>query len=1087
DQWDPGNTVYNVPFATRITGPLRVAAFERSLNEIIRRHEALRTTFVAIDGHPRQIVAPTLTISLPLIDLRDCSPADQTAEVQRRIAESAQHRFDLARGPLLRADLLRLHPEGTRQEYVFLLNVHHIVFDAWSVGLFLRELTVLYDAVVTDRPLPLPALAIQYPDFAIWQRQWLQGAVLDEQFTYWKHQLRGHLPVIELPSDHLRPHMLTYQGALDYHLIPATVAQQVQALSQAEGSTLFMTLFAAFQILLYRYTGEADITTGSPIANRDFIDIEPLMGFFLNTLLLRTNLAGNPTFRAFLRQVRETTLEAYAHQNVPFEQLVEELRPPRDTSHAPLFQMLFILQNAPVPAHGQRDLTVEYLRVDNGTSKHDLTLSLTEMPEGLRAVAEYMTDLFEPTTIKRLLGHYEQLLESIVADPDCPVSALQMLTKAERRRLVVDWNATQVDLPELCLHNLFEAQVARTPDATAVVCEEQTLTYQQLNQQANRLAHSLIQRGVGPDCVVALYAERSITFLVAILAIFKAGGAYLPLDPLYPPNRLSQILSQSGTTLALVTRPLAEAFLQAIDSLAAQRRPLALMIEELLHDDEPADNVPPRATARNLAYVIYTSGSTGVPKGAMVEHRGMLNHALAKVADLRLSAADRIAQTASQSFDISVWQFVSALLVGGQVHIFPDMVTHDPVQLLAEAERRSISILEIVPSLLRALLDELAQDEGQRPGLSALRWLLLTGEALPPNLCRQWLDRYPSIPLLNAYGPTECSDDVTHHIILTPPPADAVQVPIGRPIANTRLYIVDERLEPVPIGVPGQLCVGGMGVGRGYLDDPARTADVFVPDPFSQNGSAQGGARLYRTGDLARYRADGTIEFLGRLDHQVKVRGFRIELGEIEAALLQHEAVREAVVVAREDDGHTRLVAYVTEENREPRTESQGDEPDGSRFLVPGSSLRAFLASRLPEYMVPSLFVPLDALPLTPNGKVDRRALPAPDHQRRELGGVFVAPHTATEQQVAALWLGVLKLDQVGLHDNFFELGGHSLLATQLIAQLRSAFQVDLPIRHLFASPTVAGVASVIDRMRWLAQPSAVLAAVNEPMEEGEL
>ncbi|HEY0737073.1 MAG TPA: condensation domain-containing protein, partial [Herpetosiphonaceae bacterium] len=547
DQWDPGNTVYNVPFATRITGPLRVAAFERSLNEIIRRHEALRTTFVAVDGHPQQIVAPTLTIALPVVDLRDLPPAEQTAEVQRRIAENAQHRFDLARGPLLRADLLRLDT----QAYVFLLNVHHIVFDAWSVGLFLRELTVLYDALVTDRPLPLPALAIQYPDFAIWQRQWLQGAVLDEQINYWKHQLRGSLPVLELPTDSPRPAEMQHEGALASHLIPAPLAQQMQALSQAEGSTLFMTLLAAFQILLHRYTGAEDIITGSAIANRDFVDIEPLMGFFLNTLPLRTDLSGDPTVRALLHQVRETTLEAYAHQNVPFEQLVEELRPPRDPGHTPIFQVMFILQNAPVPAHGQRDLTVEYLRVDNGTSKYDLTLSLTEMPEGLRAVAEYKTDLFDASTIDRLLRHYQTLLEAIAADIDQPISRLSLLTAAERQQILA-WNEPATPRAEFaCIHQLFEVQAARTPDATALVDEGAQLSYWELNERANQLAHHLLARGVEPEERIGLCLARSVELIVGVLGVLKAGCAYVPLDPSYPSERLQFMVADAQVNLLL--------------------------------------------------------------------------------------------------------------------------------------------------------------------------------------------------------------------------------------------------------------------------------------------------------------------------------------------------------------------------------------------------------------------------------------------------------------------------------------------------------------------------------------------------------
>ncbi|HEX6289408.1 MAG TPA: amino acid adenylation domain-containing protein, partial [Herpetosiphonaceae bacterium] len=1058
DQLTPGSFAYNIPTIVRLSGALDVAALERSLNAIVGRHESLRTAFLTVEGQPRQVIAPSLALPVPLIDLRTLPRDQREAEALRQAAVEARRPFDLAHAPLLRASVLHLDD----QEYMLFLTMHHIVSDGWSIGVLIRELAALYEAGSGGNPAPLPDLPVQYADYAHWQQQWLAGddaqaahsATFERQMTYWKRQLAG-LPTLDLPTDYPRPAVQTYKGANFRFTLSSHLSAALTALSERKGVTLFMTLLTAFQALLARYSRQTDIVVGTPIANRRHAELESLIGFFVNTLVLRADLGGNPPFDEALDRVREVCLGAYAHQDLPFEILVDQLQPTRDLSRVPLFQVLFALQNAPLPALDLPGLSLQPVPIDSGAAKFDLTLFIEETPRGISGMVEYATDLFEANTIARLVGHYQNVLQALVADPRKRLADVTLLTDDERRQLVAAWNATQVELPDGCLHQIFEAQVARTPDATAVVFGERSLTYRELNERANRLARTLAQRGVGPDCVVALYAERSINFLVAILAIFKAGGAYLPLDPLYPAGRVGQIVSQSRPTLALVTSPLAEAFDQALQPLAAERRPLALTIEELAQDDDPADNLPTRATSRNLAYVIYTSGSTGVPKGAMVEHRGMLNHALAKVADLRLTAADRVAQTASQSFDISVWQFLSALLVGGQVHIFPDVIARDPLRLLAEVERGTISILEIVPSLLRALLDELDRDDRSAPRLAALRWLMLTGEALPPDVCRAWLQVYPQIALLNAYGPTECSDDVTHHAILAPPPADAIHIPIGRPIANTRLYIVDDRLEPVPIGVPGQLCVGGLGVGRGYLDDPLRTAAVFVPDPFSSHP----GARLYKTGDLARYQPDGTIIFLGRVDHQVKVRGFRIELGEIEAALSAHPDVREAVVLARADGGHTRLVAYVVEQENKGAGHAEPETWNVERGTW-SSELRAYLKDRLPDYMLPASFVLLDALPLTPNGKLDRHGLPAPEAARPELEALFVAPRTPEEHTLADIWTMILRLDQVGIHDNFFELGGDSIRSIQIIAKANQA-GLRLTPQDLFQHQTIAELAAV--------------------------
>ncbi|HEY0603111.1 MAG TPA: amino acid adenylation domain-containing protein [Herpetosiphonaceae bacterium] len=1047
DQWDPGNPASNIPFAVRLKGRLSIAAVEQSLNEIVRRHESLRTTFRVVHDQPRQIVAPSLSIPLPLIDLRSLPPAERAAEVQRLSLEHAQHRFDVTAGPLLRADLVRL----TDQEHVFLLNIHHAVFDAWSVGLFLRELTVLYNAAVNNQPSPLPELPIQYGDFAIWQRAWLQGQLLQDQLAYWKRQLGGSLPVLELPGDHPRPRLLTHHGAfINYHL-PADIREQVLAVSEAEGTTLFMTLFAAFQILLYRYTGHEDIITGSVIANRDFVDIEPLMGFFLNTLPLRSDLSGDPTVRAFLHRTREMLLEAYAHQSVPFEQLVEELRPPRDPSHTPLFQMMFILQSAPVPAQGQRDLEIEYLRVDNGSSKFDLSLSLTELPDGLRVAVEYKTDLFEVATIERLMGHYQTLLAGMAADLDQTISRLPLLTEAERRQQR-DWNQTAVAVDlEQCIHAQFARQAARTPDATAMIFEGRSLSYAELNDRASRLANYLRSLGVGPETRVGLCLDRSLDLAVGVLGILKAGGAYVPLDPAYPQARLRYMLHDSEIAVLLTQEHLT-------DTLPTEQiRVVCLDRDWSTIAQASADDAHSGATPDNLAYVIYTSGSTGQPKGVAVSHRAIGNRiAWSQQAD-PLTADDRVLQVASMSFDIAFWELIGPLLYGATVVLAPPDANQDSDQLIALLVQEQVTVAHLVPSVLNLVLSN--------PKLAAcrsLRSLYYGGEASAIDLPERIRAQLP-VDLLHFYGPTEAAINATAWRWSPESPT----VSIGRPISNMQAYLLDGQLQPVPVGVAGEIYLGGVGLARGYLNRPDLTAERFMPNPFGA-GYPLGGSRIYRTGDLARYLPDGNIVFLGRADNQVKIRGMRIELGEIEAVLRQQPGVQQALVVVRDDtspEGHpdARLVAYVVGENQEPRTKNQGVEEAGSRFLVLGSSeLRASLKEHLPDYMVPSAFVMLETLPLTPNGKVDHKALPAPDTAGLEPDAAYVAPRTPVEELLANIWAGVLRRERVGVYDNFFDLGGHSLLATQVVSRVRDALQVDLPLRDVFAAPTLAGMAALI-------------------------
>lgn len=928
EQLDPGTPAYNITMGVQLSGTLNVEALQQSLQEIVRRHDVLRATFKVVDGHPVQVVSPSVTLELPVFDLQTVPEDERLDRAQRLATEEARRPLNLQTGPLLRVTLLRLGAE----EHILLLVIHHIVSDGWSMGVFIREVAALYPAFSSNKPSPLPELALQYADYAEWQREYLHGKVEETQLAYWKEKLQN-LPVINLPTDRPYPEVQTFQGTTENFVLSTSLTEALKELSRQEGVTLFMTLLSAFTTVLHHYTRQEDIVLGTDIANRTQKDTEALVGFFVNQLVLRTDLTGNPRFTELLQRVREVTLDAYANQDLPFEQLVEALQPKRNLSRPPLYQVVFALENIPARSLPLPGLELSPMEMHSGTAKFELILSMFDSPQGLAGVFEYNTNLFDASTIKRLVGHFETLLEAVVADPKRRVRELSLLTTTEREQLLVHWNNSQRDYPDdACFHSLFAAQVERTPDLIAASFGTESLTYRELNRRANCLAWRLIEQGVGPDVVVALLSERGLDFLTAILAVFKAGGAYLPLDPLYPAPRIVQVLEQSGARLLLSASEFALAAIQTLSQIDSENRPLVLTLEEVLHDGPNAENPPLRSNPRNLAYVIYTSGSTGLPKGAMIEHRGMVNHLFAKVTDLDLTAADTVAQTASQCFDISVWQFLVAALVGGRTHILPNEIAHDPSQLLSEVEQQKISILETVPTVLRMITTEV---ENRPRELSSLRWMISTGEALQPELCRQWFSHYPQIPLLNAYGPTECSDDVTHCVIQQTAAPDVTTMPIGRAVMNTGLFVLDSRLEPVPIGVAGELYVSGDGVGRGYLNDPLRTAEVFIPNPFAR----ESGERLYKTGDVVRYLADGQIEFLGRVDHQVKVRGQRIELGEIEAVLNTHPAVQDTIVMLREDTpGEVRLVAYL---NRKPdyqldnvAAQVGGDDAQGSDWEV---------------------------------------------------------------------------------------------------------------------------------------------------------
>lgn len=1031
-QLEPDGASYNLPIALRLSGTLDVAALERSVNALVRRHEVLRTTVSLSDGQPVQVVAPASAMSVPLVALDHLETSEREAAVLRLATAEAQRPFELAYGPMLRVTLLKLGLE----EHVLLLTMHHIVSDAWSSHILVREMTELYAAQVQGRSASLPELPVQYADFSVWQRQWLSGARLDRQLDYWTKRLAGALEPLNLPMDHPRPPVQTSRGASVTLVLSSDLSSAITEFGRREGATPFMALLAGFYALLFRYTGRPDLVVGSPIANRTRSEIEGLIGFFVNTLALRADLSGNQTVRELLALVRQVCLDAYTHQDVPFEKLVEVLQPVRDVGYSPIFQVMFELQNAPTSELVVPGLRISTVDVEPLTAKFDLTLTLCETESGLAASMEYNTDLFSADRVMRMLRHYELILQDMAAQPDARIEELRLLTE-EEHLLLADWNAgPRLSVPDHLFPRLFEAQVMATPGNVAAVWLDRRMTYQELNRRANRVAHALRLKGVKPETAVALVGDRDLDFLAMLLGIFKAGGMYLPLDAGHPDHRLVHMLGGSRPRVLLTAETYRERVKRLTEGFAENARPILLTMGEILFSVEQDFNPDTPWHAAEAAYVIYTSGSTGAPKGAIVEHRGMLNHLWGKVRTLELTAADVIAQTASQCFDISVWQFLAPLLCGGRVCIVPDEIAHDPARLLRHVEAAGVTVLETVPALLQGMLD-MTDDTGE-PELTRLRMVLPTGEALSGQLCRRWLARYPSIPLINAYGPAECADDVALHRIDRSPDGQVASMPVGRPVPNLELHVLSPSLKPLPVGVAGELCVAGAGVGRGYLRSPAKTAEVFVPHPFAK----EPGARLYRTGDMAYYLPNGVTQFLGRMDHQVKVRGFRIELGEIESQLLEHPGVHEAVVVTKRDaGGDKRLVAYAA-------------------GRATGEALREFLRERLPDYMVPSVIVVLESLPRNANGKVDRRSLPEPagrDPQR-----TFVAPRTDMESSFAREWAAVLGLPQVGIHDNFFDLGGHSLTAVQLVSRIQKMIGKPIALLDLFQAPTIASLAERI-------------------------
>jgi amino acid adenylation domain-containing protein len=1015
DRLDPGSAVYGIPMAWRLGGALDKAALERSLGEIVRRHEALRTTFKEVDGSPVQVIAPFGAFALPVEDLSGLTEPDREAAVRRRAAEEVRRPFDLSTGPLFRASLLRVGAE----DHVLLLSMHHIVSDGWSSGVLLRELSALYEAYREGRESPLAELAVQYADYAVWQREQLAGEALERQLSYWRERLTGAPELLELPTDHPRPAVQTYRGATVPVDLSPELQERLQALGRSEGATLYMTVLGAFQVLLSKYSGSDDIVVGSPIAGRTRKEIKELIGFFVNTLVLRTDLGGDPTFREVLRRAREATLGAYDHQEVPFEKLVAELRPERSLSHSPLFQVVFTLENAEGGGGTLGGLEVSPLGGELGSAKFDLSLGLMATPQGLRGGLNYSTDLFERGTVERMLGHLERVLEQVAADPDVRLSQLELLGEAEREQVLGTWNHTARESSDPPAHALFAEWVRRAPDAIALLAGREAVTYAELDRRASVLARHLRELGVGSETPVGLCMERTPELLVGVLGIWKAGGAYVPLDPAYPAERLGWIIGDAALPVVVAT---------AATAGVLPEHGATLVRVDQLPEAEAAPEVP--ASAERLAYVIYTSGSTGTPKGVLVQHGSLSNLLAATREAFGVAEGDVMPALASYAFDIWLFEALLPLTSGAAVRMVErDRVLDVPalVEEIADA-----TLVHAVPALMR----QVVQSERETPRLTRLRRAFVGGDRVPADLLAEMREALPGAESHVLYGPTEATILASTH----PVPADGVVHghPIGRPLGNVRLYVCDALGSAQPAGVPGELLIGGVGVTRGYLGRAALTAERFVPDPFS----AEGGARLYRTGDRARWRADGTLEYVGRTDFQVKIRGFRIEPGEIEAVLRGHEHVTDCVVVAREDvPGDRRLVAYVA-----------GDAEAGV--------LREHLLRELPEYMVPSAFVMLEALPLTPNGKLDRKALPAPEYAAE--ADRYVAPRTPAEEVLAEIWAEVLKVERVGVHDNFFALGGHSLLAVTLVERMRRR-GVRADVRALFTTPTVAELAAAVE------------------------
>ncbi|HKH48538.1 MAG TPA: amino acid adenylation domain-containing protein, partial [Thermoanaerobaculia bacterium] len=1062
DQIEPGSAAYNVPSAVRLSGDLDSGLLAAVFAALVRRHEVLRTTFAAGPDGPVQVIAPASALDLPLVDLADLPAAEREVRARDLARAEARRPFDLQRGPLLRLTLLRLE----EREHLLLMTFHHVVSDGWSWGVLLRDVAALYAAFSQGRPSPLPDLPVQYADFAVWQRGWLQGETLERQLAWWTRQLAGAPRVLELPADRPRPVLPSRRGGVRRTVLSAALSAAVSGLCRRQGVTPFMALLAAWSLLLGRHAGQEEVLVGSPVAGRNRREIEGLIGLFINTLVLRTDLTGGPGFTGLLGRVREMAIDAFSHQDLPFERLVEDLAADRDLRRAPVFQVLFILQNAPLGALELPGLTLRLVPVDWDAAKFDLTLNLEETAGRFSGWLEYDADLFDAATAERLLARYERLLAAAVEAPEASIRELALLPEAERHQVLHEHNDKAEPYPaDLCVHELFEAQAARTPDAVAISGAGRILRYGELAELSGRLARRLAALGVGPETPVGVCAERTPALLVALLGVLKAGGAYVPLDPTHPRERLGYILADSGAPVLLTERALHDAMTFDAEHV--------VLLDEAADDKGRWRPLFRSAGGETPAYVIYTSGSTGRPKGVAVRHRGVVNYLATMARRPGLAADDVMMAVTTVAFDIAVTELFLPLLVGARIEMVSRETASDAALLAAAISAAGATCMQATPATWTLLVEG---GWAGRPGLKAL----CGGEALPRALADKLLPRVAE--LWNVYGPTE----TTVWSALLRVGAGVGLVPVGPPLGNTTLHLLARHDELAPIGVAGELAIGGDGLARGYHGRPDLTAERFVPHPFQDrtdrtdptDRSDLFGARLYRTGDLARRLPDGTLEFLGRIDHQVKVRGFRIELGEVEAVLAAHPAVRECVVAARQDaPGDVRLVGYVVLHPTDPTDPTDRSDP---KFV-----LAAWLRDRLPSYMLPSAFVLLDALPLSPNGKIDRKALPAPE--RPEAAGAPAAPRSEEERLIAEAWADVLGRD-VGIHDDFFALGGHSLLATRVVSRLRDLLGVELGVRKLFEAPTVAELARTVRAVRAEGtSPAPPLVPLPPQLRQGEL
>ena len=1031
-QFDQENSPYHVPIFWEIKGSLNLKALEQAISEIINRHEILRTTFSVVNESPVQVINPPYQLTIPVINLEGETENIKLEKARQLAAEELQTPFDLSTSPLLRVKLLEINP----QFHILLLVIHHIIFDGWSVAIFHQELSTLYRSFRLNQPASLPKLALQYADFAHWQRQWLQGEILETQLDYWRQQLKNAPPLLEFPIDKPRPSVQTYEGSSQSIHLSLTLTQQLKGLSQTSGTTLFMTLLTAFTVLLYRYSGQEDIVIGTAIANRNRQELEPLMGFFVNTLALRTNLQSHLTFLELLQQVKDKTLASYDHQDLPFEKLIDELQIERSPSNYPLFQVFFTLQNESQETLELSELTISNFDWENKTTLFDLGLICRETPQGLIAELEYRTDLFEAKTIQGIAKHLEVLLQGIVDHPQQSINTLPLLTESNQKQLEI-WNQTDSNYcQDKTLVDLFEKQVNQTPNNIALVFEEQSLTYQELNQKANQLAHFLHQNyQIKPDTLIGICIERSLDMAIALLAVLKAGAAYVPIDSNYPEERIKYILENSKISLLLTQSFINDKLSGFFSDFSGQ----LINLDRLNFESFPCHNLALQSKPNDLAYVIYTSGSTGQPKGVMVEHKGLCNLALVEIETFDVHPSSRVLQFASFSFDAFIWEVLMAwgggatLYLGNKDNLMPGL------PLVERLRDDAITHITLPPSALAVLPWE---------NLPSLQTIIVAGEACSPELVKKWSQ---GRNFFNGYGPTEGSVCAT----IAKYTSFEEKITIGRPIPNVQVYILDSHLQPVSIGVPGELHIGGAGLARGYLDRPDLTAEKFIE--VNLLGKIE---RIYKTGDLAKWQNDGNIEFLGRIDHQIKLRGFRIELGEIEAVLLKHPAIKEVIVNLHKTENNQQLVAYVTGEPIDDLSQK----------------LKQHIKTHLPDYMIPSQIIRLDEFPLTPNGKIDRQALPHPNHESQSL---YEAPRNNIEQQLTEIWSLIVECEKISIHDNFFDLGGHSILAIKLLNEIQKNFNQELSLTSLFQNPTIAQLAQQLSQFE--VQPSISELLVLQP------